>query len=581
MGLLKAIDGITVVISVCIKLIGLIVIVSVASAEDIVDTALDILHVGRCLEYIIGLKYLALDVVVADASVEFALPFDLAAQVVAAIDMVAHPGEAVHVTAIQSNTTANPGLSMSFDVGITTAGECVEHTTITQVHHTVAQHRALEAATIDKLTLRHIWTAVCTFRHTGTITVQVDHRTIAGAGVFGWGIETAAVPQFADRALLTTAEDLEGVALSQVDSSTTPHLGVLTIATAEHVEGRAQHVHSLLAEDDTAVALGDIIGLIGIIVLVVYGLAFVILCHLVEQSAAVDDRLLKVDDHVAVHLSAVVAAAIDVTLVEAAGHVLIRTLAGGQRVHVDVDLCPSHGIDGVPHQSGGIRLAVPPERHDLHTVEVHDQTVTNLTVSSLIVGLLSGRTPDTAEVSGIVGTCWYIGIVAATHHLIIYIYRSREVHVVGTLIGHAAYIATAIERTHHRGVFDVVDGIDRSSVEVQLRYQVHGGSIHIGSHFGGIPQIDTAETLTSILRQDICSNHILTVVAQEHGVDDGIRAYLQLHHRIGLAGLFQRSAVTTHIDCTMNNGWNRVGSTCRFTARNTDRHLLGIGTEGI
>ena len=52
---------------------------------------------------------------------------------------------------------------------------------------------------------------------------------------------------FANDALLTAAVDLEGVATVQVDGRTAPDLGGFTLTAAKHVEGCAEHVHTLLA----------------------------------------------------------------------------------------------------------------------------------------------------------------------------------------------------------------------------------------------------------------------------------------------------------------------------------------------
>ena len=127
-----------------------------------------------------------------------------------------------------------------------------------------------------------------------------------------------AVVRLADDTLLASAEYLEGVATVQVDGGAAPDFGVLTLAAAEYVQGLAQYVHTLLAQDDTAVALGNLVRFIRI----VYGFAIVVFIHLVEELLALNNGAVQVDDYVTVDDAAGIAATVDVATLEAAGEVV-------------------------------------------------------------------------------------------------------------------------------------------------------------------------------------------------------------------------------------------------------------------
>ena len=96
------------------------------------------------------------------------MTFNLAPQVVTAIDIVTDIGESVgtHVC-----------LHMSEDVGVTTATKGVEDTTVVQGNMGIAGYYTLESTAIDILTLGHVgMVARSTTSHTRItlVAIQVD-----------------------------------------------------------------------------------------------------------------------------------------------------------------------------------------------------------------------------------------------------------------------------------------------------------------------------------------------------------------------------------------------------------------------
>ena len=176
--------------------------------------------------------------------------------------------------------TTNECLRMSENIGITTAGEGVENTTITEVDMGAASNQTFESTTVDELTLGHIRTvARSSSRYTGEIgfAVQVD----VGAVIFIRAISPiilldAILPIcvfLTNGTLLTATEDLESVALVQVDGGTAPDFRRQTIATTEDIEGRAKHVHTLLRKDDARITLRNLIG--ASLYVIIQGLSFI------------------------------------------------------------------------------------------------------------------------------------------------------------------------------------------------------------------------------------------------------------------------------------------------------------------
>ena len=260
-----------------------IVVGTIAAAKDGIGTPLQVLHVGRSRSSPIspiGPITLILRKLRNPAR-EVPRAIDGAAQVVAAIHNIANPGEALHIVARSINAaTTYVGLGMSEDVGVTRAGEAVEDAALAQVDDGIAADGTLEAAAVDELRLGHVLAAVGLLRHTNLRTFHVH-----GAGVgIAVGIRLAVEVigpiligpigpispigligpigpiGLSNNPLCAAAEYLEGIAAVQVDGGRTPYLGVLTIAAAEHAEGLAKHVHTLLTQDDARLALGDVVG---------------------------------------------------------------------------------------------------------------------------------------------------------------------------------------------------------------------------------------------------------------------------------------------------------------------------------
>ena len=122
----------------------------------------------------------------------------------------------------------NKGLGMTDDVGITTTGEGVENTTVTQTDMGISTDKTFESTTIDKLTLGHIGTVASSIAsHTGqlAVAVQVDIgavlRIVVVFQLFGVVVVFLGPT---NSSLLTTTKDLEDITLVQVDRSTTPDL---------------------------------------------------------------------------------------------------------------------------------------------------------------------------------------------------------------------------------------------------------------------------------------------------------------------------------------------------------------------
>ena len=141
-----------------------IVVVTIGTAEDVDDVALRVFDVGRCLDGRRRMVYAGADafshtageVAVGTVCSLDRLAQDLAADVVAAVDMVAHVGEAGDGAAVLVDTHAHIGLGMSEDVGNTGPGEGVEQTAVAQVDAGVACDGGLEAAAVDEHRLRYV-----------------------------------------------------------------------------------------------------------------------------------------------------------------------------------------------------------------------------------------------------------------------------------------------------------------------------------------------------------------------------------------------------------------------------------------
>ena len=163
-----------------------------------------------------------------------------------------------------TGVTSHISRCVSENVSITCTGKGVEHTSVTQVDDSVATDRTLKAATINKLSSRHVVVVTrCIASHTRVVTLHIDGARIFGVILKCLAVEgiviASAIIGFADDSLLTTTEDLEGVAGIKINGHIAPYLGVLTIASAKDIERRTEYVHTLFIEDDTRNACHDVI----------------------------------------------------------------------------------------------------------------------------------------------------------------------------------------------------------------------------------------------------------------------------------------------------------------------------------
>ena len=280
------------------------------------------------------------------------LPHDFSTQVVTAVGVVSNPREtcfvgiyftdmATHnILIVVLNHTTDIGLSMTQNVSITATSKGVENTTLSQIHIGITDNRTKEATTIHELAFGHIVTAIVLLGNTIIIALQVDIATIGRIigivivlkyvvvvlrRIFIFVIFCHSGTQFfkrlANDSLFTATKNLEYITLVQVDCSATPYSGILTIAATKHVEGLTKHIHTLLAQDDTRVSLGNRIGCFCRLISSVQTdlLAQLIRHHFIEELFALHEGLVDVDDHITIDDTAVIATAIDIATRKATG----------------------------------------------------------------------------------------------------------------------------------------------------------------------------------------------------------------------------------------------------------------------
>ena len=475
----------------------------------------------------------------------------------------------------------------------------------------VACDERLEAAAVDELNLGDVG---CCRTGDMVVVLHVDVGAVAGVVLVVLAVEDVVAcvegciavvfTRLADGSLLSAAENLEGVAGSEVDRSTAPHLGVGTIAAAEDVEGQAQGVHTLLVEDDAGIAFRN-----GVFVVIVE--KRVCLGHNVEDSIIsrqINDIIHDVDNHVTVHVSALVTASVDVTATETTVElVLIPSIVpvdGPVDVgRINLAIMTICITEGVPFQSlRRVGVVHPSLRLYLQTGEVEDETVLDAVVDGVLHaagGLFSFRTDHTTEVSGIVLGCIDVGIVASAHELVVDDDLLVEVDGVGAGPCHAASVAAAVEGAYLAGVVDIVGGVAVLCVlEDDAGVDGHGTTLHVLGKARCVRQVHRTVFFIvgstcifdctcshiyvfGILVQDVLGHHVGAVIAQEHLVDDGVGAYLQFHFRVyasrerGVLCL-QAGAVAAEIDGTLDDGgMSGIGSL------DEDGDLFGVGAEDV
>ena len=213
-----------------------IVVVTIVAAEDGIDAALDVFHVGG------GQQHLCIKGFTRSGG-RRVVPrtLDGAAEVVAAVDVVANPREAAVVADVDFRGTV--------DVCVAGTAEGIIDTTVAEIDVAVAEDVAFATAAVDVFGLCQ-GQALLLFRVAGIGALQV-HR----AGVVGIIGLASFVARLADNTFLATAEDLEGVAVVQVHRGAAPDLCVCTITGTEHRHGNRLHVVALRLDEHTRTAV--------------------------------------------------------------------------------------------------------------------------------------------------------------------------------------------------------------------------------------------------------------------------------------------------------------------------------------
>ena len=222
----------------------------------------------------------------------------------------------------------------------------------------------------------------------------------------------------------------------------------------------------------------------------------------------------------------------------------------------------------------------------LQTQEVQLQLVT--------VGV--GFSQQTTVVSGIKIICrFHIGVVTTTHQFIEDDNLMTEINGGLSRTLHTTDVTTTIEGTEIGRVLIIVIRISVCfRVKHHAGHEFHDDTIHIFIKSGGISQdhgvklrpvtgnrctiIGTQHAIVEFLLVTIdflmCLHHALTIVPEEHVVSIDIRTDFQLHRGLRLRS-GKRSTVATYIDGATDDGG------LIFRAIQTERHLLGIGTEVV
>ena len=459
-----------------------IVIATVVTTEDTVGTALYILHEGS------RFQHFWVEGCSCDLLRMIALTPDGTAKVVTAIDIIPDPWETAIMSDIHLGTTV--------DVGIAGTTEGIIDAAVAQVDIRIANHITFVTATIDILRLGE-WQARHFLRVAGIRTFHVDGTAVAGI------IDVlACFILLTDDTFLTTTEDLESIAVVQVDGSTAPNLGFLTITSTKHCHGHRLCIVALgLAEHaGTAVTTDGV---------------FVFAVGLGKDDISLDQVLVDVDDHITVYVTAVVAAAIDVTTQQttllvvrsssticsstrstcSSTHevILIRTPQGrvplqlvtfGRQFIILVGatnssrLCTLGNEFAAAQVRGVIFLAslqlaihkvfsgnlskrvVPTSRLDRQVIHVQLDTVLDLACCCSIVGIIFVRgvsalvlcTQNTSAIGRIILASLHIGIVTTSHDFLKD--NQTTVNVIGVLASnrHASHVTTAVERTNLTGI---------------------------------------------------------------------------------------------------------------------------------
>ena len=283
------------------KLIAIVIAAIIAAIDTTYDT-LHILYIGRgyCQRIVIKRNRK----VVAESAGEVTILIftirkfirvrvltspDFTTEVIAAIDIVAilcvsHVGnaEVFIIIAVSSHV----GLGMSQDISGTRATECPPNKAVAQIHSRIAGHQTLETAAIDEVALRRS---------------QFIFGNVSRSAQINLGAVSLIIYKLARIILLShdthfaTAKDLRSIAARDVHRRTAPYLGLFTVASSVKAETGLQHVHELVV----TVNIGSTVDIL------------------------INGSLFEVDDHVAVHMAAFVATAVDVAADKASSRILV------------------------------------------------------------------------------------------------------------------------------------------------------------------------------------------------------------------------------------------------------------------
>ena len=264
-------------------------------------------------------------------------------------------------------------------------------------------------------------------------------------------------------------------------------------------------------------------------------------------------------------MTRLIAATIDVAPLQATVLVVNRRRAATGQVCRRID----RGISdvSVPHQTlGQIVGILPPLRLDLQSGKGKFQLI-SVSVRTAKKSPLKGG----IEFSGI-----NIGLVTATHHLIIYNSIIVEQYVGQSVGHHASDIAAEVEGAKLTGVVFIVIGVSIGfGLEEHTRHQLHGTALHVLGKEAGIRQVYRIElrasnrrvgkgaqyALADVVRivSNIALHHVFTIVAEEHLVYRHIRANLDMCLTVrDVCELLERGAVTTYIDGTLHKNGLRL-----------------------
>ena len=451
-----------------------IVIATVVTTEDTVGTALYILHEGG------RFQHFWVEGCSCDVSRMINLAPDGSAKVVTAIDIIPDPWETAIMSDIHLGTTV--------DVGIAGTTEGIIDAAVAQVDKRIANHITFVTATIDILRLGE-WQARHFLRVAGIRTFHVDGTAVASI------IDIlAGIILLTDNTFLTTTEDLESIAVVQVDGGATPYLSLFTLTGTKYRHSNSLHIITLgLAEHaGTAVTTDGV---------------FVFAVGLGKDDISLDQVLVDVDDHITVYVTAVIAAAIDVTTQQTAifvvincfctslhevilvntpqGRVPLQLVTFGRQFIILVGATNSSRLCTVGNEFAGAQVrgviflasfqlaihkvfssnlskrVVPTSGLDCQVIQVQLDTVLDLACCCSIVGIIFVRgvsalvlcTQNTSAIGRIKSVaCLHIGIVTTSHDFLKD--NQTTVNVIGVLASnrHASHVTTAIERTNLTGI---------------------------------------------------------------------------------------------------------------------------------